>query len=109
MSKKSILLMLLVLAVVSTSTHADELTGMADVTAVDGEILSFRHEGTEYIVADEDVVSAFGSIKGRVVDEQGGPVANATIRLGGTEAQGGNCKQQGEEFFHRLNICGFIR
>ncbi len=44
--------------------------------------------------ADEDVVSAFGSIKGRVVDEQGGPVANATIRLGedrivvGTDADG---------------------
>ena len=56
MSKRLILQMLFVLVVVSTSARADKLTGMADVTVVDGEIISFRHEGTEYVVADEDVI-----------------------------------------------------
>jgi len=56
MSKRFILLMLLAPAVMSTSARADKLTGMADVTVVDGEIISFRHEGTEYVVAEEVVV-----------------------------------------------------
>jgi len=47
--------MLLLLAVVSASANADKLTGMSDVTVVDGEIISFRHEGVEYVVADGDV------------------------------------------------------
>jgi len=56
MSKRFMLLALLLAAVVCASARADELTGMADVTAVDGEIISFRHEGVEYVVADGDVV-----------------------------------------------------
>ena len=55
MSKKFISLMWFVLVVVSASAYADKLTRMSDVTVVDGEIISFRHEGTEYVVADEDV------------------------------------------------------
>jgi hypothetical protein len=46
---------LFVAGVVSTSAHADKLSGLSDVTVVDGEIISFRHEGTEYVVADGDM------------------------------------------------------
>lgn len=35
--------------------HADTLTGLADVTVVDGAITSLRYEGTEYVVADGDL------------------------------------------------------
>jgi len=55
MSRRFILVVLFVVGVVSTSAHADKLSGLSDVTVVDGEIISFRHEGTEYVVADGDV------------------------------------------------------
>jgi hypothetical protein len=52
MYKRFILLMLLGLAVAGSSAHADKLTGLSDVTVVDGEIISLRFEGIEYIIAD---------------------------------------------------------
>ena len=36
--------------------QADTLTGLADVTVVDDAIVSLRYEGTEYVVADGDLV-----------------------------------------------------
>jgi hypothetical protein len=36
--------------------EADTLSGLADVTAVDGVVVSIRHEGTEYVVADGDLM-----------------------------------------------------
>jgi hypothetical protein len=36
--------------------EADTLSGLADVTVVDGAIVSIRHEGTEYVVADGDLM-----------------------------------------------------
>jgi len=35
---------------------ADTLSGLADVTAVDGAIVSLRHEGTEYVVSEGDLL-----------------------------------------------------
>jgi hypothetical protein len=56
MSRRFILVVLLVVAVVNTSANADKLTGLADITVVDAEIISIRYEGTEYVVADGDLV-----------------------------------------------------
>ena len=44
----------------SPKTHsaawADTLDGLADVTVVDDAIVSFRYAGTEYVVADGDLM-----------------------------------------------------
>jgi len=56
MCRKLTCLILFVLAIVTTSAHADKLSGLADVTVVDDAIVSFRYEGTEYVVADGDLV-----------------------------------------------------
>jgi hypothetical protein len=45
-----------VLALVTTSAQADSLIGLADVTVVNGEIVSLRYEGIEYVVANGDLV-----------------------------------------------------
>ena len=37
-------------------TRADELMGVSDITVVDGALVSFRYDGTEYVVADEDLM-----------------------------------------------------
>jgi len=36
--------------------RSETLSGLADVTVVDGAIVSIRHEGTEYVVADGDLM-----------------------------------------------------
>ena len=38
-----------------TAVRADTLSGLADVTVVDGEIISLRYEGVEYVVANRDL------------------------------------------------------
>ncbi|MEJ2705839.1 MAG: hypothetical protein P8Z79_25655, partial [Sedimentisphaerales bacterium] len=52
MYKSLAFFMLLVSVVAATSVRADELTGLSDVTVVDGEVISLRYGGTEYVVAD---------------------------------------------------------
>ncbi len=55
MCKKLIYFVLFVLAIATTSAHADTLSKLSDVTVVDDAIVSFRYAGTEYVVADEDL------------------------------------------------------
>jgi len=55
MNKRIACLTLLVLAVAATSVGADTLSGLADVTVVDGAIVSLRYADTEYVVADGDL------------------------------------------------------
>ena len=46
----------LLLALLGRVAQADELAGVSDVTVVDGELISFRYGGTEYVAANEDVI-----------------------------------------------------
>jgi len=55
MSKNLLCLTLFAVVVMAAPVGADTLSGLADVTVVDGAIISFRYEGTEYVVADGDV------------------------------------------------------
>jgi len=45
-----------VAVLVTTSAHADKLSGLADVTVVNDAIVSLRYGGTEYVVANGDLV-----------------------------------------------------
>ena len=56
MSKKLFCLTLFAMVVMAAPVGADTLSGLADVTAVDGAIVSLRHEGTEYVVSEGDLV-----------------------------------------------------
>ena len=53
MSKNLLCLILFAMMVIATPVAADTLSGLADVTVVYGAIISFRYQGTEYVVADE--------------------------------------------------------
>ena len=106
MSKRFILIMLLVPAVVITSARADKLTGLSDVTVVDGEIISFRHEGIEYVVADEDV--ALGTTTRWYIDggvetlwPEGDPVPAAapTVPNPSSNAKIGDVGSNADNFF----------
>ena len=46
MSKNLLCLILFAVVVMAASVRADTLSGLADVTVVDGAIVSFRYEGT---------------------------------------------------------------
>ncbi|MHC4118240.1 MAG: hypothetical protein ACYSWO_12100 [Planctomycetota bacterium] len=107
MSRRFILQMLLVAAVVSTSAYADKLTGMADVTVVDGEIISFRHEGTEYVVADGDVelgTTMRGYIEGGVEKlwVEGDPAPTATVS-GTSTVKAGDVGSKADNFLFTLD------
>jgi len=55
MAKRIVCFTLLALAVMAAPAGADTLIGLADVTVVDGAIVSLRHAETEYVVADGDL------------------------------------------------------
>ena len=52
----ALLLAVVLFAGDGTSAQADTLSGLADVTVVDGAIVSLRHADAEYTVADGDLV-----------------------------------------------------
>ena len=110
MSRKLIHLMLLVTALVGTSARADKLTGLSDVTVVDGEIISFRYEGAEYVVADEDVV--LGTTTRWYIDggvetlwPEGDPVPAAapTVPNPSSNAKIGDVGSKADNFLFTLN------
>ena len=55
MSKNLLYLILIAMVVMATPVGADTLTGLADVTEVDGAIVSIRYDGTEYVVEEGDL------------------------------------------------------
>jgi len=55
MSKNLLCLILFAVVVMSGPAGADTFSDLADVTVVDGAIVSFRYEGTEYVVEDGDL------------------------------------------------------
>jgi len=56
MCRKLICLAFFALVVMAAPVEADTLSGLADVTVVDGAIVSVRHAETEYVVADGDLI-----------------------------------------------------
>ena len=56
MCRKLICLAFFALVVMTAPVEADILSGLADVTVVDGAIVSVRHAETEYVVADGDLI-----------------------------------------------------
>jgi len=56
MFKKLFLLALFAMMVMATSVEADVLSGLADVTVEGDAIVSLRYDGTEYVVADGDLM-----------------------------------------------------
>ena len=48
--------MVLFSVLLCSAAWADELAGVSDITVADGALISFRYGGTEYVVADEDVI-----------------------------------------------------
>ena len=56
MCRKLICLIFFALVVMAAPVKADTLSGLADVTVVDDAIVSLRHAGTEYVVANGDLV-----------------------------------------------------
>jgi len=56
MCRKLICLAFFALVVMAAPVEADILSGLADVTVVDGAIVSVRHAETEYVVADGDLI-----------------------------------------------------
>jgi hypothetical protein len=84
MSKNLLCLTFFAVVVMAAPVRADTLSGLADVTVVDGAIVSFRYEGIEYVVADEDV--ALGTTTRWYVDAgvetlwaEGDPTPDATV------------------------------
>jgi len=53
MSKNLLCLTLFAVVFMAAPVGANTLSGLSDVTVVDGAIVSFRYEGTEYVVDDE--------------------------------------------------------
>jgi len=109
MYKRVVFLMLFVVAVVCTSAHADKLTGLADVTVVDGEIISFRYEGMEYVVADG--LLQLGTTTRWYIDggvevlwPEGDPVPAATPTVTGTSnPKVGDVGSKADNFLFTLN------
>ena len=56
MSKKLFCLILFAMLVAAAPVEADILSGLADVTVVDGAVVSLRYEGAEYVVAEGDLM-----------------------------------------------------
>ena len=55
MSKNLLCLTLFAVVVMAAPVGANTLSGLADVTVVDGAIVSFRYEGAEYVVEEGDL------------------------------------------------------
>lgn len=96
----------LVLAMVTAAAHADTLTGLADVTVVDGAIVSLRYEGTEYVVADGDL--ALGTTTRWYIDvgvetlwAEGDPAPAATVS-GTSNPKGGDAGSKADNFLFTL-------
>ncbi|MHC4727407.1 MAG: hypothetical protein ACYS17_09280 [Planctomycetota bacterium] len=108
MSKNLLCLILFAVVVIATPVGADTLTGMADVTVVDGTIISFRHEGTEYVVEDGTVslgtttrwyVPASGV---ETLWEDGTPTPEATVS-GTSTVKAGDIGPKADNFMFTLN------
>jgi hypothetical protein len=110
MSKNLLCLIFFTVGAVTASAGADSLSGLSDVTVVDGEIISFRFEGTEYIV-EEGVVSLGTTTRWYIVDgveilwEEGDPVPPEapTVPDPSSNAKIGDVGSKADNFLFTLN------
>ncbi len=110
MSRQFTVVMLLVLAVASTPASADRLTGLSDVTVVDDELISFRYEGVEYVVANGDVelgtTTRWYVVNGvEIMWPEGDPVPPEapTVPNPSSNAKIGDVGSKADNFLFRLN------
>jgi hypothetical protein len=110
MSKNLLCLILFAFVVISAPARGDSLSGLSDVTVIDGTIISFRYEGTEYVV-EEGVVSLGTTTRWYVVDgveilwEEGDPVPPEapTVPDPSSNAKIGDVGSKGDNFMFTLN------
>jgi hypothetical protein len=108
MYKNLLCLILFAMMVMAAPVGADTLSGLADVTVVDGAIVSFRYEGTEYVVADEDL--ALGTTTRWYIPpsgvetlwEDGTPTPDATVS-GTSTVKAGDVGPKADNFLFTLN------
>jgi hypothetical protein len=102
-------LILFAVVVMAASAGADTFSDLADVTEVDGAIVSFRYEGTEYVVEDGDLT--LGTTTRWYVDAgvevlwpEGDPVPAATPTVTGTSnPKTGDVGSKADNFLFTLN------
>jgi len=90
------------------SIQADTLSGLADVTIVDDAIVSLRYEGTEYVVANGDLVLGTttrwyipaGGVE--TLWAEGDPVPAATV-TGTSNPKEGDVGSKADNFLFELN------
>jgi hypothetical protein len=91
------------MVVMAAPVGADTLSGLADVTVVDGAIVSLRHEGTEYVVSDGDLVLGT-TTRWYIVDgvetlwAEGDPAPAETVS-GTSTAKAGDVGSNADNFF----------
>jgi hypothetical protein len=108
MYKNLLCLILFAMMVMAAPVGADTLSGLADVTVVDGAIVSFRYEGTEYVVADE--VLALGTTTRWYIPPSGvetlwvdgTPTPDATVS-GTSTVKAGDVGPKADNFLFTLN------
>ncbi len=109
MSKKLLCLTFFAMAFMAAPVGADTLSGLADVTVVDGAIVSLRHAGTEYVVADGDLV--LGTTTRWYIDPgtgtetlwvEGDPAPAATVS-GTSSPKSGDVGSKGDNFLFTLD------
>jgi hypothetical protein len=109
MSKNLLCLILFVVVAMAACAGADTFSDLADVTVVDGAIISFRYEGTEYVVEDEDLTLGTTTrwyVDGvvEVVWPEGDPVPAATPTVTGTSnPKTGDVGSKADNFLFTLN------
>ncbi len=87
--------------------EADTLSGLGDVTVVDGAIVSIRDEGTEYVVADGDLILGT-TTRWYVLDgvetlwAEGDPAPAATVS-GTSDPKDGDVGSKADNFLFTLN------
>jgi hypothetical protein len=108
MSKNLLCLILFAVVVMAAPAGADTFSDLTDVTVVDGAIISFRYDGTEYVVEEGDLtlgtttrwyVPASGV---ETLWEEGTPTPDATVP-GSSTVKDGDVGSKADNFLFTLN------
>ncbi len=98
----------LLCALLCSVGQADQLAGVSDVTVVDGELISFRYEGTEYVAGSEDLM--LGTTTRWYIPAGGaatlwpeGDAAPADTVTGTSNAKAGDVGSKGDNFLFTSN------
>ena len=108
MPKNLFCLILFAVVVMASAAGADTFSGLADVTEVDGAIVSIRYDGTEYVVEEGDLtlgtttrwyVPASGV---ETLWEDGTPTPEATVS-GTSTVKAGDVGPKADNFLFTLD------